>query len=491
MGLLSDFTYSAAVLAELDQRGGHLGFPSDRLMEQAGEATFRAVMRKRPNSRKWLICAGRGNNGGDGYVVARKALLAGLDVEVLALGDPKPGGAAAAAATAYRVAGGEVVDVDGANWSCDVVVDALFGIGLDRPIQGAAMEVARKINATGAFVVSVDIPSGLNANTGWAEGIAIRADVTVTFIGLKLGLFTAMGPGLVGKLEYESLGVPDAVAEGLVPNAALIGAKDLRMVFPKRERVAHKGRYGHAVVVGGELGYGGATCLASAAALRCGSGLVSVLTRGEHVSAVLARQPEAMVHACDDGVVPAELLDRSTAVAIGPGLGKGWWGQKLWEHLRSVARPLVVDADGLNLLADTTFKRDNWILTPHPGEAARLLGTSVAEVEQDRPRTLRALVERYGASVVLKGSGSLVLSPGELTPWLCTRGNPGMASGGTGDALTGVIVSLLAQGFDAALAARIGTYLHATAGDAAAADGERGMLASDLVAELRALVNPD
>lgn len=488
---MSDFTYSSATLAELDRRSGAFGLPADRLMEKAGEATFQAARGKWPNSRKWLVCAGSGNNGGDGYVVARKALLAGLDVKVLALSEPKPGGAASSAAEAYRAAGGELIGLDQVSWDSDVIVDALFGIGLDRPLKGVAREVAARINSARAAVISVDIPSGLNADSGWVDGIAVHAHLTITFIGLKLGLFTAMGPGLVGELQYQSLDVPDAVSEGLEPSAALISEKHCETLFPRRERNAHKGHYGHALVVGGDLGYGGATCLASGAALRSGSGLVSVVTRPEHIGAVLARQPEAMAHACEGGTIAGELVERATAIAIGPGLGKGPWGRKLWEELRSVTKPLVVDADGLNWLSENPFKRDQWVLTPHPGEAARLLACSVSEVEQDRVRALMALVDRYGASVILKGSGTLVLSPGESRPWLCTRGNPGMASGGTGDALTGVVVSLMAQGMSTGLAARVGTYLHAKAGDAAAVAGERGMLASDLITELRALVNPN
>jgi NAD(P)H-hydrate epimerase len=488
--------YAARELGELDRRAAEQGLPAELLMERAGRAAFEAIRLRWPDARRWLAYAGGGNNGGDGYVVARLARDAGFEVAVAALKPPRADGPAAAAARAYRDAGGKVVTLNEADPArADVLVDALFGIGLSRAPEGEFARAIEAINEAAAPVAAVDIPSGLMADSGAAPSCAVHASLTVTFIGLKPGLFTGAGPVVTGEVAFDSLAVPEGLADKLPVRAYRITREAVARRLPPRPRAAHKGLYGHVLAIGGDHGTGGALRLAGEAAQRIGAGLVSVVTRPEHVAPLLAARPELMVHASPDGDLPAALAERASVIALGPGLGQGEWSQRLWEAALALEKPAVVDADGLNLLAKNPRKRGNWILTPHPGEAARLLDCSVPEIEADRFAALAELVERYHAVVVLKGGGSLIGAPsgdGDGPPFLCEHGNPGMASGGMGDALTGVIAGLLAQRLDAATAARLGVWIHAVAGDrAAAAGGERGLLAGDLIAELRALVNPE
>jgi NAD(P)H-hydrate epimerase len=322
-------------------------------------------------------------------------------------------------------------------------------------------------------------------------GSAIRASATISFIGLKLGLFTADGPDYAGEVVFDGLGVPAAVyASSVLAARRLDWGKQQRLLEPRR-RGAHKGHFGHVLVVGGNHGMGGAARLAAEAALRVGAGLVSLATRAEHIGAVLAARPEVMVHAVDDVPALAPLLSRAGVIAIGPGLGRDAWAGAMWEAVCKAGRPLVVDADALHLVAAAGLRRDDWVLTPHPGEAAQMLGLCSAEIQAQRLESARNLQRRFGGSVVLKGAGSIIASEGAAPPALCSGGNPGMASGGMGDVLTGIIAGLLAQHLEPRDAAESGVCLHAAAGDAAAGDGgERGLLAGDLIACLRGLVNP-
>lgn len=490
MDVMPEALYGAHALAELDRRAAAAGLAAPRLMQRAGEAAFRALAARWPKARRWLVYAGGGNNGGDGYVVAARARAAGLEAEVAALKPPRADSAAAAAAAAYREAGGVIGEWRAADaGAADLVVDALLGIGLDRAPHGDVAAAITRINGAGRPVAALDLPSGLLADTGAAPGAAVRADLTVTFIGLKFGLFTGAGPGLCGRLAFARLDVPAALEAGLVPLAYRIGSDLAAMELPRRARDAHKGRYGHVLVIGGDAGTGGAVRMAGEAALRTGAGLVSALTRPEHVAPILAGRPEIMVHGTPDGSLPPAAA-RASVLALGPGLGQSAWSRRLWQAALALGIPTVVDADALNLLAADPVRRDDWVLTPHPGEAARLLDCEVAAIEGDRRAAVRALADRYGGVAVLKGAGSLVAAAGSDSVWLCDRGNPGMASGGMGDALTGIVAGLLAQGLAPFAAGRLGAWLHAAAGDRAAADGERGLLAADLLGELRGLVNP-
>jgi len=262
----------------------------------------------------------------------------------------------------------------------------------------------------------------------------------------------------------------------------------LRAWLPPRPRASHKGDYGHVLVVGGDHGMAGAVRLAGEAAARVGSGLVSVATRLDHAAVIAAARPELMCHGVECARDLCVLLQRASVVAIGPGLGQSAWARELLAALLQTHSPLVVDADALNLLAQEPTRRDHWILTPHPGEAARLLDMTTGQIQADRLYAVQALQQRYGGVCVLKGAGSLVCASGSIA--ICEAGNPGMASGGMGDVLTGIIAGLLAQGLSLVDAACAGVYIHAKAGDRAAQEGERGLLASDLMPHLRQLVNP-
>ena len=435
-----------------------------------------------------MVLAGGGNNAGDGYVLAQCAREAGCHASVLNVAEvSRLKSAAAAARRTYLDKGGTEQPFTGQlPADADILVDALLGTGLDRPLAGPMLDAVECLNHSTLPVLSLDIPSGLHADTGAIMGAAVIADVTVTFIALKTGLLTGAGPNSCGDLLFAALEVPEEWQVQVPARARRLSADEARL--PKRARDAHKGAFGHVLVIGGDHGMGGAVRLAAEAALRSGAGLVSIATRAGHLPALTAGLPEAMAHGVETGHQLERLMQRASVIAIGPGLGQDNWGQALLEKALTTSLPLVVDADALNLLATSPVRRDNWVLTPHPGEAARMLQQNAAWVQADRFRALEQLVERYGGSVVLKGAGSLVGTAGEL-PAVCAHGNPGMAAPGMGDVLTGVIAALMAQGLTPFRAACAGVYLHATAGDRAALRGERGMLARDLIDELRGLVN--
>lgn len=485
--------WTAAQVRELDRRAIEVhGIPGRELMERAGAAALDELRQRWPASRALTVVCGAGNNGGDGYVVARLARRAGLSVRALAIVDPgQLRGDAALACEDFRQEGGEAIPWDGAGdpGGDGPIVDALLGTGLDRELAGPFHAAVESVNGAGRPVVALDVPSGLHADHGRVMGSAIRAELTVCFIGLKLGLFTGRGPAIAGTVVLARLGVPAGLDVGLVPAARRLEASVLGDWLPRRERDAHKGRYGHVLVVGGDAGMGGAVRLAGEAALRAGAGLVSVATRPAHVSALLAARPELMCHGVAGATELDALLARATVVAAGPGLGRSAWGAELLEAVLESGLPCVLDADALNLLAGHPRRRERWILTPHPGEAGRLLGADAAVVEADRPAAARELRARYGGIVVLKGAGTLVCGAGPAL-WLCDRGNPGMASAGVGDVLTGVVAGLAAQVGDLERAACAGVLVHALAGDDAAMRGERGLVATDLITALRPWVNP-
>jgi NAD(P)H-hydrate epimerase len=310
----------------------------------------------------------------------------------------------------------------------------------------------------------------------------------VSFIGLKRGLFTGQARSYRGDLRFSSLAVPAEIYREVPCSARRYAGEDTDALLPPRRRDAHKGDWGHVLVVGGDHGMAGAARMAGEAAARVGAGLVSVATRGEHALAQAAVRPELMFRGAEDGEALAMMARRANAIAVGPGLGRDAWGQLMWKQVLGLPCVKVVDADALNLLSEQSQQSENWILTPHPGEAARLLGISAAEVEQDRFAAVEALQARFGGVCVLKGAGTLVLGPGG-TITVCDGGNPGMGSGGMGDVLSGVLVGLLAQGMPLEVSACLGVFLHGVAADRAARHGERGMLATDLIPELRHLVN--
>jgi NAD(P)H-hydrate epimerase len=449
------------------------------------------VLRHWPQAQRIVVACGPGNNGGDGYVLAAHALQAGRDVVVLRLSSHAPRTEEAIQASAeFEGAGGQVVAFDGVLPGCDAIVDAVFGIGLSRAPEGDAAALLSAIDANGAPVLSLDVPSGVDAARGAVPGIAVHAACTLQFLCAHPGLATGAALDHAGQVELDALALDPSWLEDAVPFAELMRPAVLPAWLPRRARDSHKGDNGHVLCIGGDHGSGGAIVLCAQAALRGGAGLASVATRPEHVSALLARQPEAMVHAVDSVQALAPLLQRADVVAIGPGLGQGEWSRMLLDAALASSKPLLLDADALNLLAASPRELPaSTILTPHPGEAARLLGIDTAQVQADRYAAARALVERHGCVVVLKGAGTIVMAP-QRTPYVVAAGNPGMAVGGMGDLLGGVIAALRAQGLDAFDAAACGALLHAVAGDAAAAGGTRGMLPTDLLPWLRQCANP-
>lgn len=476
--------FTSAQARAIDRRAiDGLGIPGFELMTRAAAAAFAMLRRRWPEARRLRVVCGTGNNGGDGYLVARDALANGLAVDAVALGPPR-GADAVSARAAFEALGGTVHPLSA--WPglspADVVVDALFGTGFDRAPEGEGREAIEAINASGVPVFALDVPSGLSADTGACPGVAVRASATATFIVHKRGLHTHRAE-LAGEVELQALDLPREVLEA--PDAWLMVASSL----PPRPRDSHKGANGHVLAIGGDHGTGGAIRMAAEAALRSGAGLVSVATHEQNVLAMNAARPELMARAVNGPQALQPMLDKASVVALGPGLGQGAWGHALWTTALDMDLPTVLDADGLNLLhAEPRRLPAKVVLTPHPGEAGRLLGIETAAVQADRFAAARELARRYRAVVVLKGNGSLVASPdGDVS--VCPWGNPGMASGGMGDTLTGIIAGLLGQGCDPYRGACLGVALHARAADVAARAGERGLLAGDLLEPLRRLVN--
>lgn len=485
--------YTSDQVRAIDARAiQSLGLSAYELMGRAGAAAWTVLRTHWPQAQVIGVACGPGNNGGDGYVLARIASAAGCQVHVIVPPGSGPRSEQARrAAHAWREAGGVTRVFDGQLPEVGVWVDALFGSGLARPIVGPAQAMIERINASYCPVLSLDIPSGLDADRGGASRTSLKADFTLTFIGAKRGLYTGSARDMVGEIVLDKLGLPDSAYEGFTPAALLYRRENLIDGLSPRHANAHKGEHGHVLCVGGESGMGGAVRLCAEAALRAGAGLATVATRSEGVAALLAARPEAMTHAVEDPDALVVLIRRADVLAVGPGLGRGDWGRALFEAAVSSGKPLILDADALNLLADNPRALPQAILTPHPGEAAHLLGWSNEQVQADRFAAIDALVARFECVVVLKGAGTLVAGPGQTTA-VIAAGNPGMATGGMGDVLTGVIAALHAQRLPLFSAAVFGALLHGAAGDAAARiDGERGLLPSDLFPHLRRLANPE
>lgn len=485
--------YRAAQVRELDRLAiQEHGIPGYTLMHRAGEEALWQLRQLWPGVARLLVLCGGGNNGGDGYVLARLAHLAKLPVQVLTLTDPQDLHGDAQRAWQDAQSAGVPIQAFQAPPlpAADVLVDALLGIGLERPVSGIWRAAIEAMNAHPAPVFAIDVPSGLNADTGAASGVAVQAAATITFIGLKQGLFTGEGAACAGKVYFADLQVPREIYTSLHPATWRYAGADLAKLLPRRPRHAHKGKFGHVLVIGGDLGMAGAARMAGEAAARCGAGLVSIATRAAHAGVQAAVRPELMFHGVEHPEELMPLLNRATVLAVGPGLGRNDWGRAMLASALATSKPMIMDADALNLLAIEPTFRANWILTPHSGEAARLLKMTPSEVEVDRFAAVEELALRYGGVAVLKGAGSLIASRDDGEVALCNVGNAGMASGGMGDVLTGVIAALVAQGLPEFAAAKAGVYVHGSAGDQAAQQGgERGLLATDLLPFLRQALN--
>ncbi|MFL1517324.1 NAD(P)H-hydrate dehydratase [Pseudomonas prosekii] len=484
---LPDALYSAAQVRELDASLIAAGTPGFELMQRAARATWRAMVRQWPTASELTVLAGHGNNAGDGYLVAVLAQRAGWQVRVLAVGEPQRLQGDAARAHAEALA--EKVSIENGSAQSElrgIILDALLGTGLTGEVREPYASVIAAINASELPVVAVDIPSGLCADTGRVLGGAVRADLTVTFIGLKIGLFTGDAADVVGELVFNDLHAEPQLLENAASTARRLNPGNLPRPA-HRAPTSHKGTFGHVLLIGGDRGFGGAILLSAQSALRSGAGMVSVATRSEHVPAALARIPEAMVLGTSSANQLMELLDKVSVLVVGPGLGQAAWGRSLLSAAANAPLPQVWDADALNMLAEqqVTLPKD-CVITPHPGEAARLLGISTAEVQADRAAAAHALSKKYTAVVILKGAGSLIASPdGRLS--LCHQGHPAMATAGLGDVLAGLVGALLAQGMQAFDAACLAVWLHANAGLQQGKFG-RGLAASDLIPAIRQLL---
>ena len=484
--------YTSALIAELERYViKERGIAGEELMERAGRVAFDTLLLRWPQARKLLVLCGSGNNGGDGYVLARLAHEADLQVTIMHMqarsnlrGDAK---IAADKCVAANVAMQSLQTTELKN--ADLIVDGLLGTGLDRQLDESWQGLIEDINNLAVPVLSLDIPSGLHADTGSAMPVAVKADVTVTFVGVKQGLLTALGPTYSGDIVFSDLDIGNDIDEQFPASAQRIDLNYLRTFLGKRDPSTHKGQCGHVLVIGGDYGYAGAVRMAGEAAMRVGAGLVTIATRPEHALNIPLARPELMTTAVHGAKDLKALLDRASVVVIGPGLGQSAWALELLAKVLQSRLPVIMDADALNLLAIEPIKSPRWVLTPHPGEAARLLSCTTGQIQSDRFSAAKAIQEKYEGICVLKGAGSLILDA-EQTISISNAGNPGMASAGMGDVLSGVIAGLHAQGLALADAARVGVCVHAEAGDKAAAIGERGLLASDLMPALRALVNP-
>lgn len=479
--------YSAAQVRELDSRLIAAGTSGYELMQRAAHAAWRALRRRWADVEHVTVLTGRGNNAGDGYLIAALAQRAGRQARIYTVGDPQQlQGDAALALSEAQDAGVEMLPWTSSAALQGVLVDALLGTGLSGDVRAPYAEVIQLMNASSLPTLAVDLPSGLCADTGRVLGQAVRADLTVSFIGLKLGLFTGEGPDRVGELVFDDLQADAAIVDQVGSSALRLCETTIPSLLP-RSPTAHKGSFGQVLVIGGDIGTGGAALLTAEAALRCGAGMVTLATRPEHVTAALVRRPEIMCTGVESTYALPALTARADVLVIGPGLGQAPWGRSLLSLAPQCEVPQVWDADALHLLATGAVELPaNCLITPHPGEASRLLGMTVADVQADRPAAARALAARYRCAVILKGAGTLVAHPdGQLA--LCDRGHPAMASAGLGDVLAGVAGALLAQGLSPFEAACLAVWLHAVAGERAGQRG-RGLAAADLIPLIRQLL---
>ncbi len=489
------------------------GTPGHVLMERAGAGATRALLEVLPHmrrkGRRAVICAGRGNNGGDGFVMARLLRRRGVRTDVVLLGrEADVTGDAGRNLRAYRRGGRAAVHevikatelrllaryLDGA----DVLVDAIFGTGLNSDVRGLHAEAIEMINASGVPVFAVDIPSGLHADTGLPLGVAIQAEATATFGFAKVGQVLYPGARHCGTLAVVDIGLASQAVASNPPKTALLQADEVARFVPVRQAEAHKGEAGHVLIIAGSFGKTGAAQLAARGAARAGAGLVTLVGPSSLYPVYAAGVLEAMTEVLpdDEGRIRfderrlSELLSGKTAVVIGPGIGTHDDAGRVVRWLLGRAEvPVVLDADALTVLTGDLAKlrgaKGGAVLTPHPGEMARMLGSDTASVQGDRVGIARRFAVEQHCTLVLKGARTVIADASSWV-WINPTGNPGMASGGLGDVLSGMVGRLLAQGMAPPEAACLGVYLHGAAADRAAAEGgEVGLIASDVIAGVR------
>ena len=496
---LEDFLHTTKTVKKIELIAiQERGFSVEQLMSRASTAVLEELFEEFGRPRNLTIFCGTGNNAGDGYLVAALAANEGITVRVIEVGDRSKMSAEVCGARlrALQTSAMLLDFCGGVELDCGVIVDALLGTGMRGELEQTYRQAIHQINDASLPVIAVDVPSGLNADTGAVGDTSVVADLTVTFVAPKRGLFTGRAPACCGEIIWHSLELPDVLYNDYAPSAKLLNLDDLLDCLPTRAIDAHKSQLGHVMVVGGDNGYGGAAIMAAEACLRVGAGLITLATRPAHVAAMLVRQPEVMATAVVSGQALEPLLTRVSVLVLGPGLGRSAWSEQLLQKALAANLPTVMDADALNIIADGRIAIDTqvtrWVMTPHPGEAARLLNISVREVEADRFSAVVKLRDKFAAAVILKGPGSLVIGESDGPIGICRYGNPGMASGGMGDILSGVIGALIAQGMPLQAAAELGCCLHSSAADLAAQQtGQVGLAASDLLLQIRKLLNPE
>ncbi|RLV61355.1 NAD(P)H-hydrate dehydratase [Parashewanella curva] len=456
-----------------------------QLVEKAGAAAFQWLQQYKPEAKKIAVLVGSGNNGADGLVLARWLAEHEYQVAVMGLLRPvnsKEYGQALQTLQTVNISI-QAIELDELD-KADVIVDALFGTGLSRPLSEEFQTLIKRINQSSAFRLSLDAPSGVNADSGFGE-LAVAADATLVFGALKRGLFTYQARHFCGEVFFADIGLQEFLAGS---DTLRFDCSDIKGKLGKRARHAHKGDFGRVSVVGGDIGMPGAVRLCAEACFRAGSGLVAVVSRPEHQHIVVTACPELMY--CSAEFIDMDVYHRlgwADVLVLGPGLGRQDWGQNLFKATILSGKPSVIDADALNILSKEPMQQENWVLTPHSGEAARLLDCSVEKVEADRFSAVKQLQQKYGGVAVLKGAGTLICDGNQTI--VATVGNPGLSSGGCGDVLSGIIGALMAQGLSPMKAAYTGVIVHGCAADKAAEKGERGMIASDLMAPIREVVN--
>lgn len=466
------------------------GLTEDDLMARAGKAAFDLFQTYYSHVKTIAVFCGGGNNAGDAYVFAALAYHHGLSVVIYQFKSieqlPPAAQHAAEAVQALGIPCSVLEDaIDG---DVEFIVDGLLGIGLKGEVYGPIADAINLMNESGLPILSLDIPSGLDADTGCVMGSCVRAEITATFIGPKFGMYTLDGPDFCGQIIHHALQL-EPYLEMVAPAAYCLDEHLFRQISGARVKNAHKKMYGHVLMIGGGPGMPGAVSLAAQAALSLGAGMVTIATSPEHSGGMLSQLPEVMIYSVSNANDLLPLLANATVCVVGPGLGESAWAQSLFSTALVSQLPLVIDASALRILANAPQHDDNWVLTPHPGEAASLLGCEIQSVQKDRRRAAQNIQQKYGGTVVLKGAGT-VIQAGAHETCVCTNGNPGMATAGMGDVLSGVIAGLAAQGIPLPMAAKSGVWLHAKAADdLVARQGERGLLASQLMPFLRSRVN--
>ena len=493
--------YSAEQTRELDRYAiKELGISGLLLMERAGLACFKQISNHWPCARNMTVLCGHGNNGGDGYVIAALAKLAGMDVTVLQVGSlEKVSGDAATCLQRARSLGvfierilsvDDLVSKHDCLFGSDLLIDALLGTGVSGAPRGLYADVIQAINQSPVEVFSVDCPSGLCVDTGWVEGVAVKAQITMTFIGVKQGLLTGQAANHTGILLFDDLLLPEQAFLQEEAISYCLDLDELLKALPQRPQISHKGDCGHVLIIGGAEGMSGAAVMAANAAARVGAGLVSVASPNQNFAAQMIHQPEIMCPEAHDSEEIQVQIERANVLVIGPGLGRSEWSLNALRLALKSDKPCVVDADALNLFsASSDLSAHNLcVFTPHPKEASRLLKLTVNEVQKDRFKSVREIASAFDVTALLKGSGTLICNGKEITS-LVGAGGPAMASGGMGDVLSGVIGGLMAQGCKPLYSAQLGAMLHAMAGDRLAETrGVRGNLASDLLPIIRQLM---